>query len=209
MRPMERDCTLFKIQNLGNTVTTKKIGLYEEFVCHEKLNSASFLHFSWVDPIKYRDKVIAKDKKMIFFLLFPAQGVICFFSNSESDLFFVTSKLNTEFMMDVKKINIFDSLEKSLKFNSDQFRLVALQVITLFGDIEKATTFSYEDTKKSEFSNILKEGRISHIEYYHKQAKINFSIDCQSSVSFYDTDTFDEIKNVLEGMVEYFEENTK
>ncbi|MGV2686843.1 hypothetical protein GNF82_21505 [Clostridium perfringens] len=112
-------------------------------------------------------------------------------------------------MMDVTKINIFSSLERSLKFNSDQFKLVAMQVITLNGDIEKTANYSNEDIKRSGFSNILNNGRIAHLEYYDEQAEINFSIDCHSTVSFYDTDTFDEIKNVLEGMVEYFEENTE
>ncbi|MFD0588017.1 hypothetical protein ACFQZE_08375 [Paenibacillus sp. GCM10027627] len=195
----DRDCTLYSVVVSDEMLIDGKINSFDELTLEERHSKFSIYIYCWQDPIRFNDKVISKNTKKIKFLWFHEENTLCFFANSESDLYYVTSKLVQKCKWILHKKLQFQNRLDAVFSNSSFFsELISVVIKRQIGDVEKLLTISVNQLSREKKLNLISRYEVCSLNYFF--SGIYFSIDCNSVISFHDTDTFEEILIIVEGI---------
>lgn len=198
-----RECTIFGISNKTYTSPhSVKIGYFEEFLLNEYSQSIQLCEYTWVDTIKYRDKIVSRSKKRVNILYFKKEMIVVFFSNSESDVAFVSSQLNKLFSLELIRIDIFNDIKHELimKQNIENNpQLISIHMrMPLDNDVDKDISLDVSKIEEKQFEKILMSNNLVSLKFISSEG-LHFDVDRTSVFSFNDNDTLEEIINVLQG----------
>ncbi|OME01128.1 hypothetical protein BSK54_14830 [Paenibacillus odorifer] len=205
MELFSRECTLFYISNkFHSPPETVKISSFEEFNLFEKCKSYEIGEYTWVDTVRFKDKIISRNKKHVAIVYFKENSLCALFSNSESDVAFVSGQLNKLFSFKLEKKFIFDEVITSLKNNDYKLKfpnLTSVQFrIKVDEEIDREVTSDVSKIHREQILYLLDTQKIFNTNFT-TSFKVHFDLDCSSVFSFHDNSTLEEIINVLESYI--------
>ncbi|WP_079914129.1 hypothetical protein [Paenibacillus sp. 32352] len=159
------------------------------------------IEYNWADPVKIKDKVISRQTRSIVFWILKRQNALCIFSNSESEVAYLLSKLENRQVNYFKKINIYDIWKKKF-MESDEKSLAELVSIQVKREITASNSIDFNSIqvnklKKEEIINYLSSNNICFLTFKLLDTNGYFNLDSSSVISMNDTDTYEDIKNVI------------
>lgn len=205
MKLFSRECTLFKSNGILPSPRPVIVNTFEEYAVLEKKQTHEIGEYSWVDTVRYRDKIISRSKKHVLIVYFEKSSTFALFSNSESDVAFVIRKFNEIFTLYLTKKNVFNELVSSLlvtksyitkihNIGSIQFRTV------LENDIQKEFTIVINDSNWGKLNLALNSADILNLNLV-ANSWFYFDLDCSSVFSFHDNSNLEEIIDVLKSYI--------
>lgn len=197
---LDRDCMCYKI-NSGGMLRQKRINSFEEIVILSDCNDYSIFQINWVDPIRYKEKIISKSNKSVSIIHIKDRPYIFIFGSSESYLAYAETKLCKWFPITVEHIDIFSQVPSWTIDISIPFQVVSVQFRLIKDLVEKWITIDSVDITPKELQDILLNEEIGIVVLNDKKMKVSFSIDKNSSISFSNTATMTEIIGVLKNVI--------
>ncbi|AZS13303.1 hypothetical protein [Paenibacillus lutimineralis] len=204
MKLFAKECTVFVSNEVLSPPRSVKINIFEEYTILEKSQTHEVSEYSWVDTVRYRDKIITRSKKRVLIVYFKKRSSFALFSNSESDVAFVIRKFNEIFSLSFTKKNVFDELVSLLQSNNHNTKfhdIASIQFRTsLDNDIEKDFTVELADKNLKELDFLLNSTDIMNLNLI-TNSWFQFDLDCTSVFSFHDNSNLEEIIDVLESYI--------
>lgn len=211
MTIMERECTFYNFSNRREiqSLVSQRINPFEEIRTVDVGPNILALEYVWHDPIKLKDKIVSKRKKSVYFFVFEIKGFICFFSNSESDTFYVISKLRIIFGLELEKNNLFNNFNNLIEDEKGILDLVvSIQINKEIMDYHKVYTLNKNEFTRKMLLEYFETKKLININLKCSGTNTFYALDCNSAISFNDTDTMQEILYVIENSKIFIKRNT-
>jgi hypothetical protein len=199
-----RDSIIYKSKSVILFNNFKSNTPYEELKVNKFSENSLKITYTWFDPLKVRDKIIAKDQKTITIIYFKKQNILSCFGNSESQIGYVISRIEKILKINLEKVDIFSNYSAiinseliSIHIQETDFRTTEL----LESGIEEQVSLSLKDIPQNILTEYFNNGRVTLLTFrYCENNKLltYFYVDKGSVVTFPDTVKEDVIYNVLE-----------
>ncbi|MGG4046316.1 hypothetical protein [Paenibacillus favisporus] len=194
---LERDCVAYSI-NSAIKIDSKRVSNFEEIEMLSDCITYQIHRYNWVDPIRYKEKLISKSTKSVSMIYFKNQLTIFLFGNSESNISYVESRLKRLFPIHFERVDLYPKIINKLSSNNHKFNVINIQFVRVKDNLEKWVSIDTNGLSKIELVKILSEEKPQTISLYDELNKTYFSVDVNSSLSFNDTSTISDIVGVLE-----------
>ncbi|AKA44196.1 hypothetical protein [Paenibacillus polymyxa] len=194
---LERDCIGYSIDR-AIKVDSITVSNFEKIEMLSDCTNYQIHQYNWVDPIKYKEKLISKSTKSVSMIYFKNQLTIFLFGNSESNISYVESRLKRLFSVKFKKVDLYPKIINKLSSNNYKLKVINIQFVRVKDNLEKWVSIDAIGLSKNEFLKIINEENPQTISLYDELNKAYFSVDINSSLSFNDTTTISDIVGVLE-----------
>lgn len=212
MVQIERDCILFK---LNKSVQINEDSIYstpnknfEKFDIQKLNDKVLKLTYSWLDPVRIRNKIIARDNVSVTFLYFLNLKTFACFGNSESYISYAISKLESKLKLPtLEKVNLFLFCKTQIlnNINSKTARLTSIHIYNKNklltecdeGDLKK---YSIKTLKIEELVEFLRSEYLESFTYKSDDYNTYFYIDKESVISFPENIKEEVVSNVLMGI---------
>ncbi|MFJ8066100.1 hypothetical protein ACIQYS_15850 [Psychrobacillus sp. NPDC096426] len=173
-------------------------------IIYKTTNDVVNVNIEWMDSIRVKDKIVAKNKKQLKLLVYESSKTICIFSSSESHIAFAIAQLNNYFQISIQKVKLFELYQnffiKSLVKNT--FKLTSLDIFR--ASAESFINISVQEIKQHELLTVLT-NQTKALVILHEDKDIYFVIDSNSIVSFFDTEEslgiYDVCKRIVKDIV--------
>lgn len=176
---------------------------YESIDFRHLENGNLEIKYTWIDPIRMKDKIIARDQKTVTFWFFCNKFLMSCFGNSESAISYAILNLSKKAKAEFKRVDTFDHWY--------QFHYPANNwFATLTGvHIKKnPSAFDERDILKLNIKELTREKlnesfdkkEITNLTF--RYGNTTFHIDLASVISFADTASEKEIYSVVKNIVE-------
>ncbi|MEH7391498.1 hypothetical protein V7164_14690, partial [Bacillus sp. JJ1474] len=98
MVEVEKDCILFKLNstiqfNNDSFCSTPSKTSFEKYEINEIDQNKKKIIISWLDPVRIRNKIIARDQISVNFIYFKNSSVLACFGGSESYIEYAINKI--------------------------------------------------------------------------------------------------------------------
>lgn len=196
----DTDCTLYTFDGeLVSAINAVMPDPYHRFDSEIISDSVLCYTYTWLDPIKVREKIIARDQRKIVFHIFVNSKKVCIFGSSESHICYALTKLQELLKINLHKVNLFDIW---LRLFRGQVEWVADLIgiyLYSYGDSEVIKKISIKNTDRNEIMNYLDgDNAISCIFRTSSGSQANFYLDEASVISFAENMTLAEVNNVVQ-----------
>lgn len=198
-----KDCIIYKSKSIIDFDKFKSSYTpYEKFDVKDYSSEIKTISYTWIDPIRVRDKIIAKDKRSIVLVYLFKKNIIACFGTSESQIGYVVNRIEKVSKVNLGKIDIF----------KDFSNIITTQPITVhlqMGDNYYDDTLDnpdlikvkVKDLQEKDLENYFAEGKVVLLTFKfltNNNMFTYFYIDRGSVLTFPDTEKEDVIYNVLE-----------
>lgn len=202
----ENDCTIYKVnnkipfENIGDSTLNNR--RYEKFVTSVIRKDIVKITYSWLDPVKVRDKIVSNDTRSVTFIYFPNKDILGCFGSSESCIGHALNKIQMEFKVVLDKVNTFEIIENKIFENKNWFgKVVGLHIYDKSFSNEKK--ISIKDLSLQDLKNYYQNYIVTCFTCYSDFDKTYFYLDKESVLTFPDNIKEDVVYNVLEKFVEH------
>ncbi|MBP3951162.1 hypothetical protein [Bacillus suaedae] len=205
-----KDCVLYR-SNMN--ITTQQLesnltpGSFDKYRFTIITNQITEIEYTWLDSIKIRDKIITKKPKTLKAWFFTKSSNIIFFGNSESDINFLKTKLESSLGNSLTKLDIFSTWKNKYNNNINWFaKLISVhiknEIIPYDEDLIKKLPVDVlgPENIKTYLNNKL--DLIANLTFLYN--KTYYYMDINSVISFPDTIEIDEIVLVLNEVLSEF-----
>ena len=211
------DCILFKIEEpfqLTNHLYSAPLNHFEKFEVTNIDNNTVKIMYSWLDPIKIRDKIVDRNQLSMLFIFFKNQNLIACFGSSESYIGHAVSRLEKKLnLKKLEKVNLFNFFKQIVLRNNDNISFVnsnkmIFTNIHLYNGDKNLFDCEIDDIKKvaiktindNELIVLLSSNYLESLTFKLIEYNISFYIDKQSVLSFPETiedvDVLNAIKEI-------------
>lgn len=155
----------------------------------------------WIDSIKFKDKIIKREPRIVSALMFENYNKLLVFSESESEIQYFGVKIEEKFSVYLRELNLYEQLyKKCLSSDMNAIKVVALNIK---GQLNEEMLFNTSDIDE-ELSTILKtnENHIISITFMLGEDKY-FTIDKRSVISIPDNVLEDERIKLYEELFKF------
>ncbi|PEO56163.1 hypothetical protein CN567_29430 [Bacillus toyonensis] len=202
----ERDCILFKVNNKLKFIEYRPITPFEQVMVKER-GRCQEITYTWLDPIRVSEKIVAKNQNSMHAIYFYDEDVIVFFSSSESYIGYVINKFEKAFNIQFNKCDIYSQCKNEV-LTGNLNNIAELINIHLY----KNSTEEYNIKKlsiKDVPNNILKQyfisDQVASLTFKFNGPKTTyFYLDKGSVITFPDTVKEEVVYNVLEKLIQIF-----
>lgn len=207
---MERDCTVYRA---SHTISLDKfktpVSTFEGITFENLPFNVTQLTYSWIDPIKVREKIIAKNQKNVHFWIMPNQLVLCF-GSSESSISHGIDRFCAYSGVNLCKLNLYEGWVTQ-RLRTDKW-VANLVEVSVCKEPSPTDENSVRVMRNSELSDeelllLINTSNIANLTFAWTQSNSSsyFHLDKNSVVSFYDTAKDEEILNVVTELSKYME----
>lgn len=197
------DCILFSYhnENFFNTINTLSPHYFEDITIEEEAEGITSIQYRWIDPIRVKDKIYAKEQKEVTFWIYKKEKLICCFGNSESGISYAINKIAEKTSTQVTKVNTF-SIWKKEYYDKDSLDnwigdLTTIHVKTNptpFNNTE-IKKIKVNDLAKEEIDQLLSKFELTNMNFIFQSTP--FYLDTNSVISFLNTVSEEEINVVI------------
>ncbi|WP_117170585.1 hypothetical protein [Paraliobacillus sediminis] len=176
---LESDCIIYKVNKEISLDKCEYILPSEKLEIETKNSKYIKFVFSWIDPIRAREKIIAKDRNRLTLIYFYNKKIISCFGSSESQIGFVINKFERILGIKLEKIDVFNNYKIKIK----------AELINLHFFNDNSINLESEDyTQKLSVKNAT-EANLKQIFYQHKITLLTFKVtDDVRGVSYFYVD---------------------
>lgn len=197
---LEKDCVLLKAKTKFNHNLYQCSTPYEKMVIEESNQVYIKFVYSWLDPVRVREKIISKDQRSMVIVYFLKNNIFSFFGSSESQMNYVINKFEKIFKMELEKINAFENYSQIISakligihligsHNYQNQSLETTDVKLKVNDIAEATINQYFSEKRITLLTFKVENDMGTNYFY---------VDKGSVITFPDLMKEDTIYGILE-----------
>ncbi|RKN74988.1 hypothetical protein [Paenibacillus ginsengarvi] len=201
----KEDCTLFKFEggDFLDKIADHHTSTFEK-ISYKKINESTLeIAYSWIDPVRMKDKLIAREQRDVNFWVFIDVGVLCCFSNSESSITYAISKLSHIYDLELNKINTYQYW-KDIFLNKHKIlfaELIGIHIkkYSTAADHRDISKISVNSISLSEIEGFIRSDLLTSLTFQFKLQ--TFYLDATSVLSFPDTSKEKMIFEVIEKIV--------
>jgi len=199
---LERDCILFKANKKINFESYQFSTPYEKLNIEESNQGYTKIIYTWLDPVRVREKIIAKDQRSVILIYFYKKDILSCFGSSESLIGYVINKMEKVFKVGLEKVKIFDNFNDAISAELINIHLFMGEGYGegLYED-EHTVKLNIKDIPRSVLQSYFNKNQVTSLTFKNIESnnRINyFYVDNGSVVSFPDTMKEDVVYNVLE-----------
>ncbi|APH06535.1 hypothetical protein [Bacillus weihaiensis] len=132
------DVIIFNIdQKQENTIKSKRklSSPFESFTDQYISEGVKEIVLKWIDSIKFKDKIIRREPRVVSALMFEKYNKLLVFSESESEIQYFCVKIEEKYNVYLKELNLYQQLyNKFLSSNSNKIKVIALNIKEQFNE---------------------------------------------------------------------------
>lgn len=197
------DCILYKFDSTDiiNGINELTSHNFESIVCKEMAHQVFEIQYTWIDPIRMKDKLIARDQKSVTFWIFNNEKIMSCFGNSESAISYAVQNMMRKTSIKFKRINTFDHWfnwhYQTKKWFASLIGIHQKRIPTV-SDEREILKINIRELTAQELDNLFEQQMVTNLTFSYKSTI--FYLDLASVISFPDTikekEIFDVIKNI-------------
>ena len=178
------DAVIFNVKFNSLVTTYKNNPLYFEKIQTEKIEEGIIkITLSWIDSIKFKDKIVKREPRIVDAILFEEYKKLIVFSDSESEVNYFVIKISQYLKFEVSEILLFEKIFNNclLKRMSD-VKIIALNIKNKYGE-EKIINI-LDEYKKEKINEIINDKNVQIISLtIGLKRNLNFFLDKRSIIS--------------------------
>ncbi|UYV50708.1 hypothetical protein [Priestia megaterium] len=207
---LETDCTIYKADgeflstDICTKLTSKTFEEYDVKALNERIVKVVF---SWLDPLKIRDKLGIKEQKEVVLWFFIKEKILVTWCSSEESVGHVLRKIENRLHVRFEKINIFDRAKNPLNFNTFA-QLSSIHILNnelMSFEEDDAFNFdkkiSFQTVSNEEYNDYIDKSLITSLTFKNLNKHFYFYVDKESIVSFPEAMKVADVINVLEKII--------
>jgi len=202
----ERDCILFKVNNKLKFIDYRPITPFEQVRVKER-GQYQEITYTWLDPIRVSEKIVAKNQNSMFGIYFYDKDVIAFFSSSESNIGYVINKFEKAFNIQFNKCDIYNQCKNNvLTENPNEFaELINIHLYKNSTEEYNIKKLSIKDIPNNILKQYIISDQVASLTFKFTDQKVSyFYLDKGSVITFPDTVKEEVVYNVLEKLIQVF-----
>ncbi|GEC93577.1 hypothetical protein [Brevibacillus brevis] len=194
------DCILFEYDatDFENVVGELTPSRFEDLSCTKLSTNVFKIEYSWIDPIRMRDKIISRDQKSVTMWIFCSEKIVSCFGNSESAISYAINSLSEKSSIVFKRINTYEYWSRVFNHSNGWFAdLISVHVKkspSAF-DEREILNISIKDISEDKLREFFVQDLVTNLTFTYQ--KTIFHLDLASVISFSDTVKEQEIFQVV------------
>ncbi|MBT2616136.1 MULTISPECIES: hypothetical protein [unclassified Bacillus (in: firmicutes)] len=202
MLDFDKDCKIFKVKNNFSIdkIISCNSSIFESYEVEYLNDSVIEISFSWIDHLKFQDKIISREKKNVVIIYMRFLNLIFCFGNTESSILFAIKKIERVAEFEGEEVNIFEYLKKQFLINNNDFmELISVSFLKEPSVVDKNEIMNIDivDINDTEFKEIITNKEITSFLFYSEENACYFFIDNSSVLCFDDNAKKKDVVNIL------------
>lgn len=189
-----------KIQDLNGLATSP----FEDLSVSKKNDDVIELVYTWLDPVRVRDKILSREQRSVSCWVFKSEKFICAFSNSESSIAYFMSKLSTIIPTQFERVFPYDYWKqfyycKNLNWFA-KLTSIHIEKKPTSHDPNEIKKISIKNITEFELESLFENNSVTNLTF-HMEGNTIFYIDKNSVVSFPDTAIENDVFYTLSALI--------